>query len=74
MSERDILIRKTPASWHREPGRDATPLGNGRTGVLVWGGQAPAGEAYQENIQERFESNGMMGNRKAIIMHIGNIY
>lgn len=34
----DIMLRERPASFFSEPWRDATPLGNGLTGALVYGG------------------------------------
>lgn len=37
MGKNDILYMKRPASWPYELGREAIPLGNGRTGVLVPG-------------------------------------
>ena len=37
MNTNDTLYMKRPASWPYELGRDAVPLGNGRTGVLVPG-------------------------------------
>jgi len=35
---RNILISKYPASWHNDMWREATPLGNGEVGGLVYGG------------------------------------
>lgn len=37
-SSNNTLYMKRPASWPWDQGRDSTPLGNGRTGVLVQGG------------------------------------
>ena len=37
MGKNDTLYMKRPASWPYELGRDAIPLGNGKTGVLVPG-------------------------------------
>ena len=38
MSRNDTLYMKKPASWPGDLGREATPVGNGRTGALVQGG------------------------------------
>lgn len=37
MNKNDTLTMTKPASWHGDFGKDSTPLGNGKTGVLVRG-------------------------------------
>lgn len=38
MNSNNTLYMKRPASWPGDLGREATLLGNGKTGVLVYGG------------------------------------
>lgn len=33
----DLLITKSPAAWHRDLWREASPSGNGQVGILVYG-------------------------------------
>lgn len=50
MSKNDTLYMKRPASWPMELGREAIPLGNGKTGVLV-----PGGVGDEEIIFNRYD-------------------
>ena len=50
MRKNDTLYMKRPASWPRELGRDAVPLGNGKTGALV-----PGSVGDEEIIYNRYD-------------------